>query len=454
MRLRTLIIISAAIILFGILVYLYSLNSELMSSMIHLYGDFKLPVIAIITAAYIIGFLTLIPWLIVRDSRLFFTRYREKRTVKSRQSKDKILRQAEEAIQNGRKIEALESLNSLLKRKPDHLGALIKGGNILREFKRFRESVDYHTRALSLEGDNIEALYALADDYLAWGETEKGKKILESIADKYPARCYAAYKALRDIAFDHEEWETALGMQLQMQKVPGRPAEPADRSGNIEIGLRFKIAKKKREEGDTKEALSIFKKIIKENKDFLPAYLELGRMHLSSEKEAEAVKIWKEGFKETGSPLFLIEIENHFINVDQPRQAITTYREILQDNENLILPRFYLGKLYNRLEMNSEAMEIFDEIAHEVSVSHTLDYYIAGIKEKNGEVEEACAILKKVIKDTGILNIKFHCNHCQSRHDEWSDFCSRCKRFNTIRILFEEKEAEAETDSTPRPTWI
>ena len=57
---------------------------------------------------------------------------------------------------------------------------------------------------------------------------------------------------------------------------------------------------------------------------------------------------------------FLQRIEAHFIELGEPVAAIECLRGVIAESDNDLLPRFFLGRLYYRLEMHEEALKVLD----------------------------------------------------------------------------------------------
>ena len=54
-----------------------------------------------------------------------------------------------------------------------------------------------------------------------------------------------------------------------------------------------------------KDAAQIFQQVLKDEPDFVPAYLSLGRCMILQDQEAQGLEILLEGFRKTGEGTFL-----------------------------------------------------------------------------------------------------------------------------------------------------
>ena len=187
---------------------------------------------------------------------------------------------------------------------------------------------------------------------------------------------------------------------------------------------------------------------------FVPAAILLGEAELVREDEEAAIVRWLDGFEETGSPVFLQRIEDHFIEQEEPRRAIETLRRLIAKSTNDLLPRFFLGRLYFRLEMHDEALKVLQSIADRVAASPSYHYLLARIHERRNDLPQALAEYQRSSIEAGVPIKEYRCRVCRNEHAEWRDRCDACGAWNAIEMEFEEENISlADLGVKQIPVW-
>jgi tetratricopeptide (TPR) repeat protein len=180
----------------------------------------------------------------------------------------------------------------------------------------------------------------------------------------------------------------------------------------------------------------------------------LGEAELLAEREPQAVEAWRGGYLDTGSPVFLQRIEDHFIEREEPLRAIETLRALIAEAGNDLLPRFYLGRLYFRLEMLDEAARTLASVADRIRSSPTYHYLMARIHERRGELGRAVESYVACLRQLDLGTAEYLCSVCRCRYADWQDFCPRCGSWNSVEVNFEEEKLSPEQlGIQPAPVW-
>ena len=132
---------------------------------------------------------------------------------------------------------------------------------------------------------------------------------------------------------------------------------PDGREEAVRLGLAYQKAVECLETDRRAEALEKIDALLAQAPDFLPARILRGEALLAGGDEPGAMAAWRSSFLESGRPVFLQRIEDHFIERENPLRAIETLHELIAEAQNDLLPRFFLGRLYYRLEMHDEAFK-------------------------------------------------------------------------------------------------
>jgi lipopolysaccharide biosynthesis regulator YciM len=194
--------------------------------------------------------------------------------------------------------------------------------------------------------------------------------------------------------------------------------------------------------------------MVRAHPEFTPAYVALGEAAHELGHDQEAVSWLHDGFARTGAPVFLTRIEDHFLARQNPAGAIKAFRELAGQRKSDVLPRFFLGRLFSRLEMNDEAWEVFTELKAEMPDSPTLTYYIARVHERRSEYEEACGLYRGVVQSTEGLKMWYRCSGCGQEVAGWLAYCLACRAWDTFRVEWMEPTSPQDLDvAEVRPIW-
>ena len=118
------------------------------------------------------------------------------------------------------------------------------------------------------------------------------------------------------------------------------------------------------------------------------------------------------------------------------------------------MPRFFLGRLFSRLEMIEEAWDQFVELRGRLAHSPTLDYYLGKVHERRGELPEACQLYRNVIQSTGALDVVYRCTGCGAQIIDWQAYCPECRAWDTFRTEWSESSQPPDLGfREPRPVW-
>ncbi len=117
------------------------------------------------------------------------------------------------------------------------------------------------------------------------------------------------------------------------------------------------------------------------------------------------------------------------------------------------MPRFFLGRLYYRLEMLDEALRVLAPLTERVDRSPTLCYLLARIHQRRGEMGQAVDRYQECVQQAGLGAADFLCADCGARSGEWLDRCEECGAWGSIDLRFDARFAAAEdplADALPR----
>jgi lipopolysaccharide biosynthesis regulator YciM len=249
------------------------------------------------------------------------------------------------------------------------------------------------------------------------------------------------------------DWPRALEAHQRVEKyaIPGDPRDAADR--RFGVGIRYEIASAILAAGKAKDAAGALRKLLKDEGHFVPAHVRLGEALLEQGSESEAVEAWHHGFEETGSPVFLTILEDHYLGTERPLQAIEALKRCVARARKDTVARFYLGKLYFRLEMLDDAMAVLSSLEGRASYAPTLHFLLGRIHERRKQWREASNEYRKVIKEMDLVQLEYACRHCGHAASEWNDRCESCGEWNGVEVNFREEISPEDLGLSRAPVY-
>jgi tetratricopeptide (TPR) repeat protein len=326
---------------------------------------------------------------------------------------------------------------------------------LARDARRFFRTVGARRQqnaARAREGD-VAPLYSLVADYQESGAAENAKAVLNRIIAMDPKRSLNAYRQFRAICVREGAWDKAWEIQQRIEELLSGLGRPPRSEKKHHLAIRLMLARRHVDEGRPRDAIGVLRRIIRMEPAFVPAHLRLGRALTALGQPESAVEAWEEGWQATGHPIFLTTIEDHYLREEQPRRAIEALKSAVWKSRQDILPRFFLGKLYLRLEMLDEALAEFSRLRGRVAHFPALHYSLARIHERHGNYREAIRELETLLSQAEPLRAEYACATCARRYPEWTEHCERCGEWNTIGVDFREERGVEELGLSSAPVY-
>lgn len=388
---------------------------------------------------------------IAGGARRFARDRRLRREHRAHEEVEGLYVQGLDSMMNGHYRKALDRFEKVLDRDPEHTSALVKKGDSLRALRRYREAADMLERAVRHDPDNLVALYSLSDVYLDAGSDERAKSTLERIIQIDPQTTVSAHRKLRDLLVRKLQWEQAAEVQSELTAMI-TSAEEHEVEQAMAKGIRLGLGVERMKQGQTEEAAAVFRSILADDENFVPAHVRLGEVLVARDETEEAVRAWRHGFEVTGSTEPLSALSSFYLRDEQPEEAIGVWKQALVLSDSELPLRYCLGKLYYRLFMLDEALREFQLIEDRVSGLPALHLYIARILESQGNLSAALAKTKLLVAEVEGLMMDYVCRSCEWRSSEWSERCAQCRRWNTLALHLT-AAATPEPTIRPAPTW-
>jgi len=337
------------------------------------------------------------------------------------------------AVLEGRQDEALGHFRAVLERDSRHFNTLIKIGEVLRDQEKHEQAIEYHAKAHHLKEDDTRPLYALVEDHEAKGDLERARVVLGKIIS-INKNSVIAWRKLRSLHVKERRWKNALEAHQRVVRLsaPSDPHHETDR--NVGLGIRYEIAVQQTENGKPRDAISGLRRLVKDDPRFIPAAVKLGEALLDQGRESDAVQTWRDGFCASGSPVFLSVIEDFFLRRERPTAAIDSLKRCVADSPDSPA-RFFLGKLYWRLEMLDEAFEVLSAITGRSACPPGLHYLLGRINERRGQHDAAAREYCKLIEELDPIQPDYRCRSCCSTALDWAPRCPSCGEWNGLEAV-------------------
>jgi lipopolysaccharide biosynthesis regulator YciM len=452
MKIRTFLII--AVLLAGLLLVASVLvsNHEVLSQEILLWQGVSLKVGYALLVFFLAGGATVLLAKLFEEFGFMIERWRLRKASRKNEEIEEEYSRGLVAVLEGREEEALGHFRAVLERDSRHFNTLLKLGVVLRSQEKYAAAIEYHRKAHHIKGDDTRPLYALVEDYEAKGDMDRARVVLGKIIG-INKQSIAAWRKLRSLHMKEGNWNRALEAHERVGKFsdPNDPKNGSDQ--RIGTGIQYEIAVDRLRSGKPRDAIAILRRLLKEHKQFIPAHVKLGEALREQGQEAEAIQIWYGGFEATSSPIFLTTLVEHHLRREQPLAAIEALKHCISKASKDTVPRFYLGKLYFRLEMLDDAFAVLTSLQTRATYAPTLHYLLGRIHERRGNQRDAAIAYRKVIKEMELIQLEYSCQACGETIMEWTDRCARCGDWNCVEVNFREEIPFEELGLAPAPIY-
>ena len=329
----------------------------------------------------------------------------------------------------------------------NHVKTLLKLGEIYRTQNNFLEAIRLHRRAKLADDQNLEVLFQLADDLAAARQLEEAVSILHEILHNDEIN-QTALIHLRDIHISLSQWEEAHAVQERILKLL-LSDEIRQKEQAIFMGVKFEKGNAFLEKNQTEPARRAFKSAVKINKFFLPAYIGLGEIYIKEGRIEPSMTLFEKGYDITQNPILLHRLEALCLELGQPDRILQVYQKAIRKQPSGIALKFFLGKLYYRLEMIDEAFDLFCELEGQMDYFPDLQKILGILYLRRGDPILAAEAFQKALALTGDTIVPYCCTLCHLKTTQWSGRCTECGAWNSYEttLIVANKEQKKEVGS-------
>lgn len=446
MRFRTFLGVLLALVAAIAVSYISNLNDDLLATRFSVTPKTSVALYWALLGAFLLGFLPTVGALLAQTLRKDLAARRARRLEREQKSLDHGFRRAVDYQSDGLWGKASAELESLLAERPEDFSTLLRYGEVLRSQDRAEEALEIHRRASVLYPRSVAVLYQLADDYRARGESDVAEQILDRVLRDFPGQGLKGLRRRRNQFLGEQDWRQAVRVQEKIETLIAEAGDVSEvaREAAVRSGLTYQRAVTLLEEDRTEEADELLDRVLADEPRFVPALILKGEVERLRDEPDAAVAAWRLGFEETGSPVFLLRIEDHFIEREQPLEAISTLHALREVGESDLLPRFFLGRLYYRMEMHDEALRVLESLGEALDDSPSYHLLMGRVQQRTGDMVAAADSYQKCLKKAKVTAAEFSCRACDARYHDWRERCEKCGSWNSVELSFEQEAFSAE----------
>ncbi|MEW6002323.1 MAG: tetratricopeptide repeat protein [Nitrospirota bacterium] len=426
--------VSIFILLLGIVALFAIHNREATILKIPFGKTYEISTIALILLSSAMGALSMLIFFVIRDTKRFIDNWQYQKKQKTETRVQELYSEALNSLLAHNENEARELLEDILKENPEYLDALLRLGDIACEEENYENANGYYQKARAINPHNIETLFSLEKLMEKTGRWSDALHYLEDILDIDDANLTALYRK-RNILERQGKWDELVYVQKQILK-----NEHTEKAKNLQrqnlIGYKYEYGRQSLENGELEKAKKAFRVVLRIDKDFIPATLGLAEVLLRENESEEAINLLEKSYEQTSSMIILTRLEDLLINLGEPARLIRIYKNSISRNPQDPVTKFFLGKLFYRLEMIDDAFETLTSIDTGGTVNPELHKLMGNLYMKRNQPEKALYEFRKALysKIKTSLKLSYCCKECGYISLEWSGRCGGCKNWNTFQF--------------------
>jgi len=424
-------LIFAIFAVFAIVIVLYfdRLNPEAVTINLSSNYSYTISMVGFFLASFALGSVIVILFTLLRDAKNIFLDWRNRQRQKVEARVQETFSKGLYAYLSGKYDQAISFFRDIMKVEPNHFYTLLRIGDAYQQERNYSEAIKFHKRAKKVDEKSLEAQFALANDYVLSASYDEAVSVIQEVIKKDSSNIEALVR-LRDIYIKTGKWDGAHELQGRVVKHRKESIEDL----RLLMGLRYEFARVLFNRGDRGKSKKLLKGIIRADKDFIPAYVTLGDIFVEEGDGGEAADLWEKGYYMNYSEILLHKLEDFYLQLGEPEKIIWIYKKAISLNPQNPALKFYLGKLYYRLEMLDEAFDILAELEGTESSMPELYKLLGTIYERKEELGKAVAEFKKALGLRKRVVVPYFCPFCDCHTYEWSGRCPRCGAWNSFTV--------------------
>ena len=407
-------------------------NKELITMQVPFGDVYEIPKFALILLSSVVGMLAMLVYFAIRDTKKFIDNWQSQKKQKQDIKVQELYSRALNSILAHNEAAAREALEGILAEEPDHVDALLRLGDTYVSEDDFQKANTFYLKAKMINPQNLETLFAMENSLEKTGRWSEALKYLEDILDIDDANLTAMYRK-RAILERQGRWDELVYLQKAILKHEHTDKDKKRENQNL-IGYKYEYGRNSLENNQREKAKKAFKTVLRLDRDFIPATLGLAEVMLREGESEEAVNLLEKAYENSSSKIVLARLEDLLIGLGEPSRLINIYRSSISRNPNDPVTKFFLGKLFYRLEMVDDAFEILSGIDTGPIQYPELHLLLGNLYMRRNQPEKAAGEYRKVIEIKKSVRLPYCCGQCGHSSDEWAGRCPDCRHWNTYRF--------------------
>jgi tetratricopeptide (TPR) repeat protein len=420
------------IIYFGLLGYFGILNQDHVTVTVTKSYVYEMPKVLLLLISSTVGAFLMFLAFLVKDTRKFIQTIQQQKKTKKEERISALYSKALDAFFAQRWEDSQAILEQILKGEPEHIDSILKLGGIKFNAREYAAAFNYYKRAYAIDPTKTETLFALAEVKEATGAYPDALVYIDEILEHGENNIRAFYRK-RDLLEKMDKWDDLVLLQKNIIKMKKSERGKAREQERL-IGYKYEQGRASLEVGDLEKAEKAFRTLLRLDRDFIPAHLGLAEVIFREENADDAVTYLENVYVQTKSLIVLARLEDLLISIGEPGRLINIYRNALTNNPDNISLKLLLGKLYHRLEMLDDALDILHSIDYAGSSYPEISKILGNIYLKRNQPDRAAEEFKKVIDIKKAFRVPYCCSNCGFFAVEWSGRCPSCKSWDTYQF--------------------
>jgi tetratricopeptide (TPR) repeat protein len=419
------------VLLLGALALFSFANNDMTTINVPFDKTYEIPKMGLILVSSVAGALAMLVVFVIRDTRRYLVTHQFQKQKKKGEKIQALYSRAINAILADDEVDARAHLQEILGEESAHTDALLRLGDIALSREKLDEALGYYKKALSTSPRNLEAMFSIVEVMQKSEKWPEALKYVEDILEADAGNLSALHKK-RAVLEREGRWDDVIDVQKTILRHEQDEEHRLKEQLNM-LGYKYELARDSLERGELEKANKGFRAILREDKDFIPAYLGIAEVMLGENESEAAVSFLEKGYEQTQSQIILVRLEDLLINLGEPSRLIRNYRKAISKNPQDHMIKFFLGKLYFRLEMIDDS---FDTLSSLETVEGIPEMYnlLGELYLRRKQCDRAVEEFKKTLEMKKTLRVPYCCNVCSRADDEWSGRCPECGSWNTYRF--------------------
>jgi tetratricopeptide (TPR) repeat protein len=411
--------------------YVSLLNGQHVTFFLSSTRQFDLTVSELVLLAFSLGASMVVLGTMAKDVAEASRGWKERRDRQRREAARERVAKASGLFRRGMLDEAAKELSRSLSVNADDREALELMATVEIERRNPLEAAKALTRLRQNDPTDLSVQFRLADLYRSMNDLDTALSLLKA-AESFEGENPRAWTEIRDLHIRKGEMLPAYEAHKKVVRFRGKEAGAADRS--LMTALRYEKATYRMAEGRSDDAERRLRELVKEQPEFVPAWLSLAELLQGRRKTAEAMELLAQGYRATRNPVTLIRVEDLGVETEQPQSVMRIYSDLIREFPHDVDLHLFLGKFYLRLEMNDEGLEQLLKAESLEPERESILILLAEAYRRRGRYDSASQYFQRAIGYKRRFLIPFRCGGCGKATIKWSPRCPACGDWNSYAV--------------------